>query len=772
MGWASYMRRSGYWVRAWRAAPGRPTWVTAAGIGAVAVAVLIWGLVAEVLPFALNTGSRIEEFSNLDLAELTSRDSSALASLERSIDAIADEVAPAAVYMEWVARFSPAFSWIPGVGHETLEWAVQVERLESALSAAAGALTASSQLLDAYREAESGLLSFDKPGSAPDVARRAVQLEASFALALETVADASVSGRRHVPVYRPPKVRAAMGLIRRIEDRMLVAFSIGRDASTLLADLSTIAEQIRPLAGQFVSDTDESGPTTVDELRAALVEMDERLRFALVRSGGLTRLVASSGQSQALRDRLDVLEDVLEVLVSVNRATVVGLNAVQPALEDKTGPEQGTLGIRLLRTLEALSESAGELDQALAVLQGARQALTDLKAKTELAGGSRSLEKLTQAVGRVHDGLQLARDMAPIGKDLVGESAVRRYLVLGQSADELRATGGFVSAVWILTFDSGALADIQYFDVVRVDDWGRLNLYPPAPLGLEEHMNARVWLIRDVSWEPDFPTTARTAADMFRIGQRQEVDGVVALNQWTLLALVEALGAVSSPEGDGDITPRNLLAKLEQGTDTHGRVYMDMALQGLLDRLNEPISLGRLMRVAAALHGSLEDRDLLLFLNDPELQAAVEDVGWDGRVRQGTVDYLYVVDSNVGWSKADRNIERRLKYRVDLGKLPRARASLSLAYYNHSGPGSTGCVPQWLNRGTNYSQLKNACYWNYWRVYIPEGSRLLSNTPLGLPEYSVAVEIGKGLPGEDTVRVSTRPSYRACSPSRREALVR
>jgi hypothetical protein len=85
----------------------------------------------------------------------------------------------------------------------------------------------------------------------------------------------------------------------------------------------------------------------------------------------------------------------------------------------------------------------------------------------------------------------------------------------------------------------------------------------------------------------------------------------------------------------------------------------------------------------------------------------------------------------------------------------RPRATLSLTYANHSGPGSPGCVPQWLSRGTDYSQLKNACYWNYLRAYLPLGTRLLSKDPLPLPEYSVAAEIGRGVPGEDTGRVES-----------------
>ena len=326
---------------------------------------------------------------------------------------------------------------------------------------------------------------------------------------------------------------------------------------------------------------------------------------------------------------------------------------------------------------------------------------------------------------------------------------------LGQSADELRATGGFVSALWLVTFENGRVAGIRYHDTVLVDATERLMLYPPAPPGLEEHMYANVWLLRDVSWEPDFPTTARTAADLYNLGQGQSVDGVVALNQWTLLSLLGGLGSVSSPGGGSPLTPRNLMSKLEEESDEHGRAYVDLTLQGILERLNEPMSLSTTMRLASALQESLRERDLLIFLHDSELQQVIAKNGWDGRVRQDSADYLYVVDSNVGWSKADRYIQRKVTYRVDLRKESGARINLTLGYNNLGGPGSSGCVPQWLNKGTNYDHLKNACYWNYWRVYLPNGARLLSNTPLPLPEYSVSVDTGRGRPSEDTVQVSS-----------------
>ena len=215
------------------------------------------------------------------------------------------------------------------------------------------------------------------------------------------------------------------------------------------------------------------------------------------------------------------------------------------------------------------------------------------------------------------------------------------------------------------------------------------------------------------------------------------------------------LGSVASPGSDEPITPRNLFSALEEGSDQYGRAYMDLVLQGLLDRLNEPFSLSALMKLASALNESLQGGDLLLFLENPNVQAVVAASGWDGRIRRDPMDYLYVVDSNVGWSKSDRNIERTVSYQVDLAKDAGVRISLGLGYNNHSGPGSPGCEPQWLNRGSDYSDLKNACYWDYWRVYTPQGTKLLSVTPLPLPEYSVSVEIGRGRPGDDTVRVAS-----------------
>ena len=288
-----------------------------------------------------------------------------------------------------------------------------------------------------------------------------------------------------------------------------------------------------------------------------------------------------------------------------------------------------------------------------------------------------------------------------------------------------------------------------------MDNWDKLELYPQPPDGLKKHMNAHVWLLRDVSWEPDFPTTANIASDMFYLGQNIKVDGVIGINQWVLVKLIESIGDIKSPDGDF-ISPLNFLSKIEEGTDTYGRAYTDLVLDGFIEKIFEsnPEDISFFISTAENLNQLLNSKEISLYAADPAIQKLISNQGWDGQIKSTQGDYLFVVDSNVGWSKSDRNIQRETYYHIDLSKNP-PRANLKLKYFNHSGSGSVPCDPQWVNRGTNYNQLKNACYWNYWRVYTPNDVNVLSHTKLPIKKFSVASEVGFELTGNDSFKIES-----------------
>ena len=732
-------------------------WMIIAAAPVVVIVVGGWRLGTTVIPLTFDAETRLAELRQVQLGELFADNPSALDGLQQTVSEISADIPPAVGFMDWVGRFAPAFSWVPFVHQEMAAWASQTRRVEQDLDAAIVLLDSSSLLFDIYTETQATLLTTNVGPSITHLKTRVRELGTSLDNGLSEVEDADRLGRSFSLVLQAPRIRDLSGRLEDLESRMMDANILGRDVSALLAALLELADGAKPLIGQFVIDGYEPEPLTSESLKATLTKVNERAFAAKQKTDAVAKQLTGDGRSDWLSRRLTALDQVLTVLMIVGNAGTTGLSAVDDAVKAMNNSDSGLLNRKsgVIDIFDAFVDREDEISAAVAELGLAQRILEDLTASGDSAYAGSGLADVSTLVGELRTGLQMALDVAPVGGSLLAADGVRKYLVLGQSADELRATGGFVSSIWLVTFEDGSLVDVTYHDTVRVDDWDRLMLYPTAPAGLEEHMNAWVWLLRDVSWDPDFPTTARSAKDMFKLAQRQDVDGVIAINQWTLLRVIEGLGSISSLTGGAAITPRNLLTNLEQGTDLHGRAYMDLVLQGVLDRINQPMSLPALIRLASSLHDTLQNRDMLVFFDDQSLQSVVGNLGWDGRVRQDSLDYLYVVDSNVGWSKVDRNIQRDISYVVDLTRGPKPRVNLTLGYVNHSGPGSPGCEPQWLNRGNDYSQLKNACYWNYFRVYIPNGSRLLSETPLPLAEHSVAVEIGRGVPGQDTGTISS-----------------
>ena len=189
-------------------------WLPLAVVGALAVSVIVWRLSIDLLPLALTAETRLTEFRGLSLRGLDATDEQLLADLQVEVDRIEAEVRPAARYLRWLAHFSPAVAWLPALDHELAAWAVQVDRLERDLAAASTLLASSSKLLDAYGEAQNGLLAQSARPSSPLLNAQASDLQSTFATALEGVlgAPGAASGQalpasaESPPLSRQPRL--------------------------------------------------------------------------------------------------------------------------------------------------------------------------------------------------------------------------------------------------------------------------------------------------------------------------------------------------------------------------------------------------------------------------------------------------------------------------------------------------------------------------------------------------------------------------------------
>jgi hypothetical protein len=123
--------------------------------------------------------------------------------------------------------------------------------------------------------------------------------------------------------------------------------------------------------------------------------------------------------------------------------------------------------------------------------------------------------------------------------------------------------------------------------------------------------------------------------------------------------------------------------------------------------------------------GLLESGHVLVYFNEPGIQAALSLAGLDGALDAGEGDFLLWVDSNVGFNKTDAVITRELVYQVDLSHLDQPTAKLQ-ASFQHNGQGKSFCKHEASYGTGDYADMRARCYWDYWRAYLAPGVRLLN----------------------------------------------
>jgi hypothetical protein len=340
--------------------------------------------------------------------------------------------------------------------------------------------------------------------------------------------------------------------------------------------------------------------------------------------------------------------------------------------------------------------------------------------------------------------------------EALGSGAARTYLVLVQNEDELRATGGFISGVARVTVTNGRLGVMSFEDSYAIDDFSRP--YPDPPEPLLEYMLSELWVFRDSNWSPDFPTSARAAIELYAISRTGDVDGVIALDQRAIQALVDAIGPLDVEGAPKPVTGKNVIALARQawnpGEDTtgdwwrHRKDFMGVTLNAAARRLEQGMTQDDLLKLGRAVVQALDERHLLVLLEDEETSTWLSEVGWDGAMRAAEGDYLYVVDTNMGFNKVNALVQEHLDYAVDLSDPDHPRAVLRVRHQHMLDRLDAVCEHR-PRYGETYEDMMERCYWDYLRVYTAPGSQLTNATPHEVPGDALL----SGRPSPAEVRV-------------------
>ncbi|MCL4880510.1 MAG: DUF4012 domain-containing protein [Anaerolineae bacterium] len=432
-----------------------------------------------------------------------------------------------------------------------------------------------------------------------------------------------------------------------------------------------------------------------------------------------------------LGDDLAAAPDLLEAgLLLSESGAVLSEQIAAPILREWQADSSQEL---LLLVAQTVDDSRQELPTARANLWSAEYFLNNADVSGRLRDPLQRLQKRLPDARLVLDALSQLPNI--IG--LYGEE--RNYLLVLQNEDELRATGGFISAVGVARFQNGHLDSITFEDSYTLDKPDAPLLTPPAPL--QEFMLAETWVLRDANWSPDAPTAARDIQKIYESNTGEKLDGVIMLNQEAVVRLVDAIGPLTLPDFPEPITGANLRNYMRRAYSPDESVpleewwldrkqFIQVLFDAIMQRIQVEYSQVDMVRLMDNLRSALDEGHIILnTFTLPGVQVIIEGRGWHRPLLQaGTGDYLMVVNSNLGFNKVNAVVQHQMEYHVSLTNLENLFTRLSLSYTHPQGEG-VDCIHEARYGDTlSYEEMISRCYWNYVRVYPSSGSQLIESS--------------------------------------------
>lgn len=300
-------------------------------------------------------------------------------------------------------------------------------------------------------------------------------------------------------------------------------------------------------------------------------------------------------------------------------------------------------------------------------------------------------------------------------EELLGAHGPRTYLFLFQNNQELRATGGFIGSYALLDVNAGKLRRFFVDGIFNPDGQLKENIVPPKPI---QKISAG-WSLHDSNWFPNFPTSAEKAMFFYEKTGGPTVDGIITLTPEVLGRLLTFVGSVTLPEYGVTIDANNFLSIIQEEVEVKydkeendpKRILGDLT-ETLLRRFlsfDHPQETWKLGNMLADL---LNERHILIYSRNAEVEQLIRTAGWSGEVLSPPHDYLSVIHTNINGYKTDGVVDEVIHHEADIQSDGRIIDTVTITR-THRG----GNTPyEWWNK-------VNA---DYLRVYVPNGSKLLS----------------------------------------------
>ena len=390
---------------------------------------------------------------------------------------------------------------------------------------------------------------------------------------------------------------------------------------------------------------------------------------------------------------------------------------------------------RLIMMLDTLDKIQPNLDQLSEKLDAAQVEIDQIKVDRypESLFGRKIKGNVASLVDTIDGVAQTVKEVKPIIthlRPILGIPEKKEYLLLFQNDAELRPTGGFLTAYAILSVENGKFSTSNSYDIYNLDDQFGNRL--PAPDSIKDyHKNVFYWHLRDMNLSPDFKVSMDTFLENYgKIADKDQLDGVIALDTKLLVSLLEVLGPVGVP-GFGNFSAKNddrcdcpqVFYELEVYADRPVNTLKE-ARKGIIGPLMHSVLLNIMGSPKKTwplfmntLFANISEKHLLLYFFDEDIQSTVETLNASGRIKEYDGDYLHVNDCNFAGAKSNMFIQESFVQDIEIGSDGSVTKTLTIDYKNPAPPSNCN-----LEAG---ELCLNGLYRDWVRVYVPQGSELI-----------------------------------------------
>ncbi len=349
-----------------------------------------------------------------------------------------------------------------------------------------------------------------------------------------------------------------------------------------------------------------------------------------------------------------------------------------------------------------------------------------------------------------------ARPLIKVLPKLLGEPDEKKYLVLFQNDKELRPTGGFITAYAIFRIDKGIIHVDRSENIYNLDN--TIPNKPKAPAPIRKYFpTVPLYNLRDSNLSPDFMESMKEFSSLYdKAKGKVEVDGIIVLDTHVLVSTIKILDDNVQAAGktfttkidprcdcpqviyalESDIsTPLSLdlrvsdLAKIQAGR----KAIIGDLLYAIMEKAmksSPKVYWGPLFQ---DLFKQIEQKHVMFAFDDKGAQQGIHAINADGKILPFEGDYLHINEANFSGSKANLYISKQVTqdYKV---KGDNIEKTVTINFKNSHK--ASDCN---LERG---GLCLNSVYKSWLRIYVPKGSKMISNrgSEVKLTSYD---ELGK-----------------------------